>query len=73
MSETKDENIKLVEADPAENKDDEKKAVTGYYLFQFDSNHQRCPKSVLSIGFVLSFLHTNIYEKLNTNPILNTD
>ena len=39
MSETKDENIKLVEADPAENKDDEKKVVTGYYLFQFDSNH----------------------------------
>ena len=34
---------------------------------------QRCPKSVLSIGFVLNFLHTNIYEKLNTNPILNTD
>ena len=37
MSETKDENIKLVEADPAENKDDEKKIVTGDYLFWIDS------------------------------------
>lgn len=34
MSETKDENIKLVEADPAENKDDEKKVATGYNLFE---------------------------------------
>ena len=33
MSETKDENIKLVEADLAENKDDEKKIATGYYFF----------------------------------------
>ena len=39
MSETKDENIKLVEADPAENKDDEKKIATGYNLFWIDSYH----------------------------------
>ena len=33
MSETKDENIKLVESEQAETKDDEKKVETGYYLF----------------------------------------
>ena len=33
MSETKDENIKLVESEQAETKDDEKKVETGYYFF----------------------------------------
>merc|ERR1711990_50571 len=41
MSETKDENIKLVEADPAENKDEEKKVVTGWTGYH-DGRPNKC-------------------------------
>ncbi len=40
MSEIKDESIQLVESDPAEIKDDEKKVATGYYIFLIES--QQC-------------------------------
>ena len=43
---------------------------------KFDSyttSEAEVSKSVLSIGFVLSFSYMFVCKKLNTNPILNTD